>query len=44
MLAAIAGSTGLYLTTVLVQPKRAQLSYVTGFIGLGCVAWHFLSN
>jgi hypothetical protein len=44
MLAAIAGSTGLYLTTVLVQPKRAQLSYVTGLIGLGCVAWHFLSN
>ena len=43
MLAAIAGSTGLYLTTVLVQPKRAQLSYVTGLIGLGCVAWHFLS-
>lgn len=43
MLAAIAGSTGLYLTTVLVQPRRAQLSYVTGLIGLGCVAWHFLS-
>ena len=44
MLAAIAGSIGLYLTTVLVAPKRAQISYVTGLIGLGCVAWHFISN
>lgn len=44
MLAAIAGSIGLYLTTVLVAPKRAQVSYVTGLIGLGCVAWHFITN
>ena len=30
MLPAIAGSPGLYLTTVLVQPKRAQVFYATG--------------
>jgi hypothetical protein len=44
MLAAIAGSIGLYLTTVFVATKRAQVSYVTGLVGLGCVAWHFISN
>lgn len=44
MLAAIAGSIGLYLTTVFLAPKRARVSYVTGLIGLGCVAWHFISN
>jgi hypothetical protein len=44
LLAAIAGSIGLYLSAVLVAPKRAQLSYATGLIGLGCVAWHFLYN
>ena len=44
MLAAIGGSIGLYLSAVVVAPKRAQVYHATGLIGLGCVAWHFLSN
>jgi hypothetical protein len=42
MLAAIAGSVGLYLTTVLVAPLQIRMSYATGLIGLGCVAWHYI--
>jgi len=44
MLAAIGGSIGLYLTTVFVTPKLARVSYATGLIGLGCVAWHYISS